>query len=81
MIMFVCVATIMVNLTSIPWNKHDISTKDRAKKTCKVKYNDCLKRFTKKGEKAYWTWYLNTNGDLHTTVVLENELDEHLNLT
>ena len=53
MILFTCVATIMINLSGYPWNQHDIDTKERAVKTCKKDYNDCLKKFIKKEPRVY----------------------------
>lgn len=48
MILFICAATIMVNLSSEDWTDRDIRAKKSAEITCKKKYNDCLKRFIKK---------------------------------
>ena len=54
MILFVCAATIMINMTDLPWNAHDQKIKKSATKTCKVRYKDCLKRLIKKGPRNYW---------------------------
>ena len=43
----------MINLSGYPWNQHDIDTKERAVKTCKKDYNDCLKKFIKKEPRVY----------------------------
>lgn len=52
-----CLATILINLTSFPWNSHDKETLERARQTCKtdIRYADtpCLKRFVKTGERDY----------------------------
>lgn len=55
--MKICIFTMMINLSSFPWNDHDIKTKERAKDRCNTdeRYVDtpCLKRFIKKGERNY----------------------------
>ena len=45
--LLICAATIMINLTNLPWNKSDMETKDRSTKYCK-KRSRCLKKFVKK---------------------------------
>lgn len=54
----ICSATIMINLTSFPWNSHDTKVKKRAIHVCKtnVRYRDefpCLKKFIKKGKRDF----------------------------
>ena len=47
MMIISCALTVMVNMTSIPWNNFDMTTKTRSIKYC-GKYDMCLKKFEKK---------------------------------
>ncbi len=49
--LFICAATIMINLTDIPWNSYDYATRNRSIKYCK-KDKMCLKKFVKKDHKG-----------------------------
>lgn len=49
----ICLATILINLTPYPWNNFDKKTLQRAKKTCIVTYQSCLKKLIKTGERDY----------------------------
>jgi hypothetical protein len=49
-----CAATIMINLTKVPWTKFDLETKDRAITRCAERYDDCLKKFIKKEVGSYY---------------------------
>lgn len=53
--MLTCIATILINLTNQPWNKHDLEVKDFASKRCVVHYQNspCLKKFIKKDKQTY----------------------------
>jgi hypothetical protein len=55
--MKMCIFTMMINLTTFPWNAHDIKTKERVKERCATDplYKDtpCLARFIKKGKLNY----------------------------
>lgn len=53
-----CIATIIVNDSSLEWNKHDSKMLKYSKNVCatRKRYEDtpCLKKFIKKGKKNYW---------------------------
>ena len=54
----ICIATIWINLTNLPWNDHDKKIYKSAVHTCKtnVRYKDdtpCVKSFTKSGFQMY----------------------------
>ena len=53
MTLFICAATIIVNLSGQPWTEFDNKSKKRAEHTCKKTYKDCLKKFVKKEERHY----------------------------
>ena len=44
--MLICALTIMINMTSMPWDNYDYKTKMRAEKVCKVS-NRCLTKLEK----------------------------------
>lgn len=50
----ICVTTMMINLTTHPYNAQDFRTLDRAQKTCKERYEDgCVSKFQKRGVGNY----------------------------
>lgn len=51
--LYICAATIMINLTNEPWNEVDLRSKRRAVYVCRTEYNGCLKTFTKKEPRNY----------------------------
>lgn len=53
MILKICAATVMINLSEVPWTDFDYKTKDRAVKTCRIRYKSCLKKFVKKEKTHY----------------------------
>lgn len=53
MLLNLCAIVIMINLSGNPWNDFDLKTKKRAIKTCRKRYNSCLKKFIKKEKKIY----------------------------
>lgn len=48
MIVYICVATIMINMSNEPWNDRDKRNMKNAEKTCAISYEDCLQKFIKK---------------------------------
>ena len=54
----ICAATILINMTNLPWNDHDKKIEKSAVHRCgtDVRYKDtpCLKKFVKKGERNYY---------------------------
>lgn len=54
MILAACALPLLVNLTKEPWTEFDLDTVNRSQKTCKEKYNSCLKKFVKMEEKHYY---------------------------
>lgn len=54
----ICAATIMINLTSHPWDSRDAKVIKRAKYVCKTypKYigNRCLSKFIKSKKRSYY---------------------------
>lgn len=53
MLLITCAATIMINLSNIPWNAKDEQVKNRADQVCRIEYKSCLKKFIKKEERTY----------------------------
>jgi hypothetical protein len=53
-----CAATIMINLSHVPWNKHDKSVLDRNTTFCAQHYefSVCVKKFIKLRENGYHIW-------------------------
>lgn len=49
----ICAATLMINLSSEPWNSLDMKSKKRASYVCKKQYKSCLKKFVKKEKRVY----------------------------
>ena len=42
-----CLAPILINLSSIPFNKDDLDQVAYSKNVCKIKYKGCMTKFTK----------------------------------
>lgn len=51
----ICAATLLINMSSIPWTDKDIEIKKRAEKFCEKNYKDapCLTKFYKMEEGVY----------------------------
>lgn len=49
----ICIATIMVNLSGLPWMDLDLRSKKYAIKVCRVQYKSCLVKFIKKEFQVY----------------------------
>jgi hypothetical protein len=56
MITLACAATLIYNLSKLPWNAHDQETLEYAEKRCAQLYADapCLVRFFKNSKNSYY---------------------------
>lgn len=52
-LLYICAATVMINMTNEPWTDFDLRTKRRATYVCRTEYKGCLKRFIKKEDRHY----------------------------
>lgn len=54
----ICVAIVIINLSTLPWNKHDQEVLDRNKNFCELRlpHAPCISKFIKKGENNYHIW-------------------------
>lgn len=52
-ILTVCLETVMVNKSNEPWKDIDYRAKRGAERTCKARYQPCLKKFIKLRPREY----------------------------